>query len=241
MRAECLSAGQQFAPHSHDWVQFVYALTGILRVVLPHGSFIVPPRHAVWIPAGVQHDVAALGDVSFRSLYIDTATAGAAASRCRVVEVLPLARELIIAAVALPVEYDESGRAGRMIATLLDELAALEETDSYLPTPTDPRLRRICEHLLEDPSDPRELDAWADSINVSTRTLARLFAAQTSMGFRTWRQRLRLARALEQLAGGASVTTVAFDVGYNSTSAFIAAFRERFGKPPGEFLQAQRE
>lgn len=241
MRAQTLAAGARFAPHSHDWVQFLYAISGMLRVALPDGGFMVPPRHAVWIPAGVQHQVSALGEVSFRSLYIDTATAGVAGERCRVVEVLPLARELIVAAVALPVEYDEQGRAGRLVATLLDELATLAETDVYLPTPSDPRLRRICEALVRDPADARELDAWAATINVSTRTLARLFAEETRMGFRTWRQRLRLYRALEQLAGGTSVTTVAFEVGYNSSSAFIAAFKERFGKAPGEFLQRQSE
>jgi AraC-like DNA-binding protein len=239
VRAQTLAAGAYFAPHSHDWVQFLYALSGMLRVTLPNGSFVVPPRHAVWIPAGLRHQVSALGEVSFRSLYIDAVT-GSAATRCRVVEVLPLARELIVATAALPVEYDEQGRAGRLVATLLDELAMLAETDVYLPSPNDPRLRRICDALLKDPADARELDAWAGSINVSTRTLARLFADQTSMGFRKWRQRLRLYRALELLAGGASVTTVALDVGYNSSSAFIAAFKEQFGKAPGEFLQGGR-
>ncbi len=240
MRAQSLAADARFPAHSHEWVQFLYAISGMLRVTLPAGSFVVPPRYAVWIPAGVQHQVSALGAVSFRSLYLDAAAAGTAGRRCRVVEVLPLARELIVAAVALPVEYDEHGRAGRLIATLLDELAALPETDVYLPTPSDPRLRRICEALLRDPADARELDAWAAAINVSARTLARLFADQTGMGFRKWRQRLRLYRALEQLAGGAGVTAVAFDVGYGSSSGFIAAFKEQFGKAPGEFLQASR-
>ena len=237
VRAQTLVAGSYFAPHRHSWVQFLYALSGMLRVTLPSGSFVVPPRHALWIPAGVRHQVSALGEVNFRSLYIDAATAGAAGGSCRVVEVLPLARELIVAAVALPVEYAPRGRAARLIATLLDELAALRETDVYLPAPSDPRLRRICDALLQDPADARELEAWAAAINVSTRTLARLFADQTSMGFRQWRQRLRLYRALELLAGGASVTTVALEVGYNSSSAFIAAFKQQFGKAPGEFLQ----
>lgn len=239
VRSQTLAANTHFAPHRHDWVQFLYALSGMLRVALPTGSFVVPPRYAMWVPAGVRHQVSALGKVEFCSLYIETEAASATASpdRCRVVEVMSLARELIVAAAELPVEYDQHGRAGRLIATLLDVLAGLQETDIYLPTPTEPRLRHICDALFEDPADDRELGTWAANFNVSTRTLARLFVDQTSMGFRAWRQRLRLYRALELLTGGASVTTVALEIGYSSSSAFIAAFREQFGKAPGEFFQ----
>jgi AraC-like DNA-binding protein len=242
VRAQTLAAGSYFAAHQHEWIQFLYAISGMLRISLPTGSFTVPPRYAVWIPAGVQHQVSAQGEVNFRSLYIDvaadsTAAAASLAKPCRVVEVTPLARELIIAAAALPPEYEEHGRAGRLVATLLDELLDLEETGMFLPMPTDARLKRICDSLLKNPGDTRELEDWAASIHVSTRTLARLFVSETSMGFRQWRQRLRLCRALELLASGHNVTTVALEIGYNSSSAFIAAFREQFGKAPGEFMR----
>ena len=47
------------------------------------------------------------------------------------------------------------------------------------------------------------------------------------MSFRTWRQQLRLQKALELLAEGRPVTSVAIDLGYESPSAFIAMFRQR--------------
>jgi len=46
---------------------------------------------------------------------------------------------------------------------------------------------------------------------------------------------LRLISALERLEQGAAVTEVALDCGYNSPSAFIAAFRRQFGATPGAF------
>jgi len=39
------------------------------------------------------------------------------------------------------------------------------------------------------------------------------------------------------MAGGRSVTEVALEVGYSSSSSFIAAFKEQFGKAPCEFMQ----
>ena len=55
------------------------------------------------------------------------------------------------------------------------------------------------------------------------------------MSFGKWRQQLRLLHALKLLASGESVTAVAFEVGYDSTSAFIAAFKTVLGKTPARY------
>ncbi len=57
------------------------------------------------------------------------------------------------------------------------------------------------------------------------------------MGFRVWRQRARLLRALVALAGAMPVTAVAFDAGYDSPSAFIAAFKREFGTTPARYFR----
>ena len=49
------------------------------------------------------------------------------------------------------------------------------------------------------------------------------------MSFRFWRQRLRLMLSLGGLEAGHTVTRVALDYGYDSPSAYIAAFRALFG------------
>ena len=48
-----------------------------------------------------------------------------------------------------------------------------------------------------------------------------------------WRGRLRLVRAVEQLAAGQPVTAVAGALGYATPSAFTAMFRAQLGEPPG--------
>jgi AraC-like DNA-binding protein len=49
---------------------------------------------------------------------------------------------------------------------------------------------------------------------------------------------MRLIHALRLLASGESVTTVALEVGYDSPSAFVSAFRTTFGKTPGRYFVA---
>ena len=60
------------------------------------------------------------------------------------------------------------------------------------------------------------------------------------MSFRRWRQQFQVMFALERLAEGHSVQTVAFDLGYESASAFITMFKGVLGKPPANFLASRR-
>jgi AraC-like DNA-binding protein len=157
---------------------------------------------------------------------------------CAVVQVRPLLRELILAAVAFRQPYHAVGPEARLVGVLLDELDVARTAPLHLPMPRDPRLLAITAPLLADPSDKRPLGAWARTAGASARTLARLFRRETGLGFAHWRQQARLLRALERLAAGEAVTAVALDLGYDGPSAFIAMFRSRLGTTPGRYFVA---
>jgi AraC-like DNA-binding protein len=59
------------------------------------------------------------------------------------------------------------------------------------------------------------------------------------MSFGRWRQQFQIMFALERLAGGEAVQTVAFDLGYESASAFITMFKKALGQPPARYLAAR--
>lgn len=239
-RAESLSAGSWTHPHSHDWVQFSYAVHGVLEIRTRHGSHMAPPQRAIWIPAGLPHEVMTSGPAEQRSMYIDPAALAplwdAMPTRCRVVEVTPLARELVLAFTQLPRNYDEHGAHGRLVGVLLDELVALPEAGLSLPLPADARLAALCEAMLDAPGEDHSLPRLAARAGMSERTLTRLFRAETGLSLREWRQRARMLAALPELERGRGVTAVALEMGYDSTSAFIAAFRQLMGRTPGEFF-----
>jgi AraC-like DNA-binding protein len=65
--------------------------------------------------------------------------------------------------------------------------------------------------------------------------LQRFFSEETGMTIEAWRQKARLVHSAAALSEGASVTDAALDCGYDSTSAYIAAFRKQFGVTPGRF------
>lgn len=224
--------------HSHPWVQFSYAISGVLEVQTAQGRFIAPPQRAVWIPAGIKHRVQCTTHTQIRSLYIDNQALEHTPESCRVVEVSPLLKELIRAFGELPIEYDEHSAAGRLASVLLDQLTAAADMSLMLPLPTDKRLHRIVSQLQKHPDASDTLNQWAQRLQLSEKTLSRLFIQQTGLTFRLWRQRLRLLNALPLLEQKQAVTDVALACGYDSTSAFIAAFGEHFGCTPGEFFKS---
>lgn len=229
--------GFEIAPHSHERAQLIYATAGTMRVATADGMWMVPPQRAVWMPAGVRHAITMSSDVTMRTLYLRDDVAGFMPDACCVLPVSPLLRELIVRATELPLHYDEAGAAGHVVALIVAELRGLQSLPLQLPMPQDPRLRGLCDRLLAAPGDQRTLAAWARTVNASARTLARHFRSETGLSFGAWRQQARLLEAMGRLGGGAPVTQVALDLGYDSVSAFSAMFRRAAGASPSHYRQ----
>jgi AraC-like DNA-binding protein len=95
--------------------------------------------------------------------------------------------------------------------------------------------------VFKEPSRETTLDEWARSAGMSRRTLTRLFRRETGMSVAAWCQHVRLLEALSRLSVGHSVTKVAFDIGYQSPSAFTAMFRRAFGTTPSHYFDTAAE
>jgi AraC-like DNA-binding protein len=228
------AAGFEILPHRHRRAQLIYATAGTMRISTEDGVWVVPPQRALWVPPGITHSIVMLGETTMRTLYV-RADVVTMPDVCRVLLVSPFLRELIVRATELPMQYDEGGPAGHVVALILAELQTLQSLALQLPMPRDVRLRTLCRTLLEQPGDPRPIDAWAKTINTSARTLARRFQSETGLSFGAWRQQARVLEAMGRLGAGQPVTQVAFDLGYESVSAFSAMFHRATGAPPSQF------
>ncbi len=206
-----------------------------MSVMTPDGSWVVPPARAVWLPASVAHRIHADGRLSLRSVFFPPGVVASLPRRCCVVGVPPLLRELVIELVSRP-PSDPGPTRTRIAALLVDLLAELAQEPLILPMPRDSRARRLAQLLAAHPGDRRSLEEWARHVGASPRTLQRSFRAESGMGFRQWRQQLRLHRALVLLAARSPVTQVALQVGYESPSAFVAMFRKALGTTPGRYF-----
>ncbi len=224
--------------HSHSRGQLIYPERGSVTVDAEGALFVVPPHRAVWVPPNLPHAAVYSGEVAFRGLFIAPDRCSALPPNCAVVQVDPLTRELIRAAARIPWDYAPDGREARLMQVLLDQLVTLPISPLRLPEGTDERVRRVMAALRDNPSDERPLSAWAAFVHVSERTLARRFLTDTGMSFSLWRQQLRLTTALQRLAAGEAVTSVALALGYRTPSSFTTMFKKALGVPPSAYFEA---
>jgi AraC-like DNA-binding protein len=234
--ADDYAAGYLDPRHCHRRAQLIYATTGVMIVSTDPATFIVPPQRAVWVPGGMMHEVRCRGRVACRTLYFETDQIAGLPEAAGVIEVTDLLRELIVEATRLPVDYDKDGRDGLVMALIIDEIIASRTVPLHVPMPTSERLARVCAAVLADPAGKDDIDEWANAAAMGRRTFTRAFRGETGMSFAVWRQQVRLIEALSLLSVGEPVTSVAFEVGYDSPSAFIAAFRRAFGASPTRYL-----
>jgi transcriptional regulator GlxA family with amidase domain len=127
---------------------------------------------------------------------------------------------------------------GRLI---LYEVAAAAALPFELPLPAEGALRPAVSALHADLSRPLGVDEAARLCKMSERTFARRFLAATGLSWGRWRDGMRLVGARRLLERGVSVGEAARSCGYDSPSAFAAAFVRRFGVRPRQIASSARQ
>ena len=214
------------------WHLLAFAIRGHLEIVTDDARRLVPTDHAVWLPAGTAHTSIMRAPISMRSIFV-AARLAPRATAVRTIAVEPLLRELILHATRLGALDRGIPAQARLAAVLLDQLAAAPDVAYELRSPRDPRARRFAELVTTAPGDERSIAELARAAGTSLRSLERCYLAETGLAVGEWRRRVRLFHALHRLQRGHSVTEVALESGYATSSAFGVAFRRQFGHAPG--------
>lgn len=229
--------GHHVPPHNHSRSQLLYALSGVVMVTTSEGRWMVPTEHALWIPVGMTHSVEMIGNVRMRSVYVRPGSIEGLPETARVVGMTSLMRSLIVEASELPATEDLEKRDALIFALLLHEIPRLPELPLGLPFPADAQLAMLCRRFVIEPSSRARIDDWAEVLAMSRRAFTRAFRRETGLSLSTWRQQACLFAALPRLAAGEAVTTVALDLGYESSAAFTTMFKRMTGVPPHRYLR----
>ena len=231
--------GHEIGDHHHGWGQLLYASSGAMHVMAAGQAWLIPAARAVWLPPGTHHRLRMRGTTSLRTLYIPPVHCAGLAPAPLGIVVPPLLRELIHALVRIG-HVDGQDRVHHALGTAM--LIMLEQAEILplaLTWPTDRRAARVAGLILAEPESGRALDDLAASCGASLRTIQRLFLAETGMPVSEWRQAARLMAGAALLLDGKSVTDAALQSGYAGVSAFIHAFRAKFGQTPSRFVGRQ--
>lgn len=221
-------SGQKTAAYAHDQHQLAIVQSGALSVLTDAGNWCVAAGCGAWIPARTRHAIDPAPAATVRTLYIHAPwRLPRFGGSCAVLELNPLIR-------AVADHIHRHGADKNLVTVLLDQLSTQRELPLFLPALSSPIARQVADAFAADPGGTPRIRELAAELGVSDRTLERAFLADARMTLGEWRQRARIGRAVALLAGGMDVKDVALEVGYETPSAFVVAFKKYVGRTPGK-------
>jgi AraC-like DNA-binding protein len=225
--------------HTHDGGQFILVESGISHLRTEAGAWIIPSRRIGWVPPGVSHSSRSSG--SGRG-WVILAPKRFARSLPRKVCVLR-ASALLAASLGQLIRLAPGDARYRHLLwqVVAAEMKLAPPEPLEVPMPTTPRMTKAAQGILDAPSIAEPIANIAVRCQMSRRSFARHFKDETGLSFAQWQRTVITHHALERIASGRTVNTVAFEVGYESVSAFIAMFRRHYGASPKEFLGKHSE
>ena len=229
--------------HHHDLHQIEYAVRGVVEVETADGRYLLPPQQAAWIPAGLEHETTINTAVRTISVFFERRLVAGAGDRARILAVDPLLREMVVHSVRWPIErVERDAVADRYFHALADLVGATLDNESplRLPTSTHPVVAEAMAHTQQTLATASAAGV-SSAVNVSERTLRRLFDAEVGQSWRSYLQQARLLRATALLADGdGTVLDIATAVGFDSVTAFTRAFVQRCGETPSAYRRRVR-
>ncbi|WP_170416274.1 AraC family transcriptional regulator [Ruegeria atlantica] len=222
--------GTHIEPHSHDVHQLIHAISGTMRVYTKKQLWVLPVGRALWIPAKTEHEIRCNGAVKMRTAYLSPAYTDFP-EYLQVLSISPLLREVLVRLA----EGAEQVLQGPLALVLLHEIKHADTEALLLPLPADKRIAILAASLRSNPESHKTITDWAKELGFSERNLIRRIREVTGMTFRELRRQTRVITAIEKLAEGQTVTNVALDVGFETPSAFISAFKTVTGLTPKQF------
>ena len=244
VRREAFAFAREFpmAPPQELKVEQHYLLCasrGALRLEAHGKVWVLPPARAALIAAAEPIQVAIPQPVTTSSVLFDPGFVPPPSVPLTVFDLTPLARALVSECVQWPDAAEPLPPYGRSMFGALAAVAwRLAERPSpvTIPSGRSPELRQALALTEAGLAEELSFEDIAGRVGLAPRSLARRFEDECGMTWSAVLRRMRVLRAIEELAANASsVSTIAHAVGYTSLSAFNLAFRDLTGRTPTDY------
>ncbi len=228
---------REYASHQHKRGQLFCVKTGLVRVQTEQAHWLSPPQRAIWIPAGMPHQVSLYGAINGWSLLFKPDLSPALPAEATVFTVSDLLEALVRRMLAAAQTELNQTLLVALDTLLLDEISRARQVPLSLVMPEDKRLRKIALAICQQASRAQTMQQWASWAGLSERNLSRLWQQQIGISFRSWCQQADLLKAIEWLAQGLSIQTISDQLGYAHASNFIALFQRYYGNSPARMFK----
>jgi AraC-like DNA-binding protein len=232
---------ETFPFHAHQKGQLSYTEGGIAYLNTRDKAYFLPARHYVWIPAGLEHFVQQKSSPHIvRNIYfpIEENAENSFFNQMGIYPVNKLLLEMLRFTESWKGEIEPGTYQSQFLDTmkyLLPEIST-HPLPVVLPTTENERLEPVIKYLQQHLSNPLTLPQVAAHFSFSVRSLSRLFQQSMGISFLQYLKLSRIIRAVEELLQThKSISEIAYDVGYNSISAFSNTFYQLIRMRPTEF------
>ena len=229
--------GESHGWHTHEFGQLISASYGSMYVGTRNRVLLLSPAMAIWIPPDAEHWIRYASNNEMLYVDVNREEAKKFGTNSRIVAMTPLLSALMLATMP-DVSSDHTRHHTDALHDLLrHELIAARDIPLSIAMPQDRRIHGMAQAALENPGSIASVDAWLMNAAASRKTIERLFLAETGMPPSRWLRHARILHAISQLAAGRKISSVAFDLGYESASAFTFMFRSTLGMCPSSFFR----
>lgn len=222
--------------HYHSRGQLVYADEGIMELYIHDTYWLLPSSKGIYIPPQCNHKMRAKTDVYLKTLYINEENFDLP-NETTGIYISALLRELIVQAANIPNNYLKNSFEDKLLQFTIEVIIQSQNNLFYLPLGKDSRIQSLCHYLLQNPTDNRILNEWAESLGASSRTLIRLFKKETGLSYTIWRENLKVLHAINLLTNQKPISYISSSLGYSSQSAFSVMFKRITNMTPKQYFK----
>lgn len=229
--------------HTHTKGQLSYVEGGLAYLIIENKTFVIPARHYFWIPSGLPH-VLRVGNSAtvLRSIFF-YATDDFNNNFYQELGIYPI-HDLLMQMIKYSERYegaimpkDNGYQFLSTIKNILPEIST-KVLPIALPSTDNHRMLAILEFIEQNIAAMHTLKSISDKFNLSERSLSRLFQSSLAISFLQYLKLLRMVKALEMmLKADKSISEIAYDVGYQSLSAFSNTFHQYTSNRPSDFIK----
>lgn len=231
----------KFPIHRHRKGQLTYVEGGMTYIHTSHEIYFLPARHYVWIPAHLDHFVEHRSHAYMvRNVYFhrDEGHDHPFFSQMGIYPISNLLLEMLYFTEKWQGEVlpgDDRSQFLKTIKLLLPQVS-LHPLPVVLPTTNHQRLEPVIQYIHQNMEAPLTLPQIAEEFGFSVRSLSRLFQQKLGISFLQYLKLFRIIKGMEALLQtDKSISEIAFEVGYNSLSAFSNTFYQLLHVRPAEF------
>jgi AraC-like DNA-binding protein len=236
---------RRFPVHNHKKGQLTYVEGGIAYIHFVGNTFVIPARHYIWIPPGIDHflQVRLPSDAIIHNIYYPDDNKNIFYKNTGIYPVNNLLHEMI----SYTQRYDTNIKPNEpefpFLAAIKNILPSLshQNVPIALPTTDNERLRPILRYLYDNVEKQLTLKSVSQKFNIAERSLSRLFQSVLSISFLQYLKQVRMVKAVEMiLQTDLTLSQIAYDTGYQSISAFSNTFYHIAHMRPSEFASTVR-